>query len=154
MGSRFLAPAAKSEYTAGHLLLLSTIAKNMYIKVDELRHENLGIRNHHSYYKPATPEVYSQHQFGTNIAKMHFYASIPALLALVLSVKGLPCDQTILSGQPETNQTKTAEHVFVNLTANGGLYLCENAGFGGYCVHYTNPFGQCSKCPHESSTNP
>ncbi|CAI7672919.1 unnamed protein product [Penicillium bialowiezense] len=79
---------------------------------------------------------------------MHFYTSIPALLSLVLSVTALPCDQTILTDSPDTNTTKTSEHVFINLTANGGLYLCENAGFRGYCVHYTEPYGRCSKQPH------
>jgi len=26
---------------------------------------------------------------------------------------------------------------------NGGLYLCENNGFAGHCVHYTTEFGKC-----------
>ncbi|KAK9860671.1 hypothetical protein MYU51_005821 [Penicillium brevicompactum] len=75
---------------------------------------------------------------------MHFYKSIPTLLSLVLSVAALPCDQAILTNSPDTSQTKTSEHVFINPTANGGLYLCENAGFRGYCVHYTEPFGRCT----------
>jgi hypothetical protein len=77
---------------------------------------------------------------------MHFY-TFPALLSVILSVSALPCDQDVLSLQTVTSAPKTAEHVFVNGGANGGLYLCENAGFKGYCVHYTNPFGQCSEAP-------
>lgn len=97
---------------------------------------------------PIQKNRHSRFSVDTKFATMHFYTSIPALLSLVLSVTALPCDQTILTDSPDTNTTKTSEHVFINLTANGGLYLCENAGFRGYCVHYTEPYGRCSKQPH------
>jgi hypothetical protein len=76
--------------------------------------------------------------------------TIPALLSILLSVTARPCDQDVLFIQASSSAPKTTEHVYVNEGANGGLYLCENAGFKGYCVHYTNPFGQCSK-PASSS---
>ncbi|OJK02162.1 hypothetical protein ASPACDRAFT_40980 [Aspergillus aculeatus ATCC 16872] len=73
------------------------------------------------------------------------------LSVLAHSAISLPCheqqaDQTILEAPIPTTTTRvtTSEHVFFNTNANSGLYLCENALFRGYCVHYASPFGQCT----------
>ncbi|RAH86119.1 hypothetical protein BO86DRAFT_395563 [Aspergillus japonicus CBS 114.51] len=83
---------------------------------------------------------------------MHLLITTTTILLPLLfqSATSLPChepqaDQTILEAPiPTTTRVTTAEHVFFNTNANSGLYLCENALFRGYCVHYTSPFGQCT----------
>lgn len=64
----------------------------------------------------------------------------PTLSVSAAAILSLALSTTLVAAAPFT------EEVVIKKTMNAGLYLCENAGFKGYCVHFTTPFGQCSKC--------
>ncbi|KAH7063066.1 hypothetical protein B0J12DRAFT_157464 [Macrophomina phaseolina] len=62
----------------------------------------------------------------------------PTLSVSAAAILSLALSTTLVAAAPFT------EEVVIKKTMNAGLYLCENAGFKGYCVHFTTPFGQCN----------
>jgi hypothetical protein len=74
---------------------------------------------------------------------MGFILSFAILLSLALSVSAAPCEQNVFANH--NYEVKFTEEIVMPEFANGGLYLCDSAGFVGHCLHYTTPFGHCSE---------
>ncbi|KAL4940398.1 hypothetical protein BDV06DRAFT_196716 [Aspergillus oleicola] len=49
--------------------------------------------------------------------------------------------KSITTSDPDS---KYEYYDYYKANANSGIYLCEHIRFSGHCIHYTNPFGQCT----------
>lgn len=77
------------------------------------------------------------------MSNMRYILRVSLLLSLALSISAAPCEQNVFANQ--NNEVTVTETIVTPESSNGGLYLCDSAGFVGHCVHYTTPFGRCSE---------
>lgn len=74
---------------------------------------------------------------------MRFILNVSILLSLTLSISAAPCEQNVFANA--NNEVTVTETMVMPESSNGGLYLCDSAGFVAHCVHYKTPFGHCSE---------